>query len=347
MERVVEHRPDHFGHAGVHDDEQSIAGCSLTSITRVSSAPAGATMWRPGSRMICRPELAHRRQHGVGIVLRRQARAIRRRRRPGRRRDPGARCACRRRRSSRARSTSAVAARRSGSRSVICDPMWLCRPTISTPARPRARRAQLRDVVDRDAELVGLQAGRDVRMAAASMSGLTRIAIRVRVWRSRDSASIRSISPADSTLIVRTPRSMACAELGRRLADAGEHDLRRNEPGAQRDVDLAAGIRVGVAAERPQQPRDRQRRVGLQRVVDRVRVGPRTPRRLRGSARRSSRRCRRRAACRRRRRDRRAARRRTRATPPGGEACHGSDLVMITAGRLCRASGTKACKISR
>ena len=35
-------------------------------------------------------------------------------------------------------------------------------------------------------------------------------------------------------------------QLGRGLADAGEDDLRRDEAGAQRDVDLAAGIRVGA-----------------------------------------------------------------------------------------------------
>jgi hypothetical protein len=61
-------------------------------------------------------------------------------------------------------------------------------------------------------------------------------------------------------------------KLGRGLADAGEHDLRRNEPGAQRDVDLAAGIGVGVAAQGTQETRDGQRRIGFQRVVDRVRV---------------------------------------------------------------------------
>jgi len=41
-------------------------------------------------------------------------------------------------------------------------------------------------------------------------------------------------------------------ELGRGLADAGEDDLRRGEPGAQRDVDLAAGVGIGAAAEAAQ-----------------------------------------------------------------------------------------------
>ena len=106
----------------------------------------------------------------------------------------------------------------------------------------------------------------------ASMSGLTRSATRVRVWRARAIASIRSSSPSDSALIALTPRSIGLLELRGRLADAGEDDLRRNEAGAQRDVDLAAGVRVGGAAEAAQQPRDGQRRVRLQRVVDRVRM---------------------------------------------------------------------------
>ena len=39
-------------------------------------------------------------------------------------------------------------------------------------------------------------------------------------------------------------------ELGRALADAGEHDLIGTEAAAQRHVDLAHRIGVGVAAER-------------------------------------------------------------------------------------------------
>jgi hypothetical protein len=45
----------------------------------------------------------------------------------------------------------------------------------------------------------------------ASTSGLTRIAIFVRTFRWRDSASMRSSSPSDSTLIDRTPSSIAHA----------------------------------------------------------------------------------------------------------------------------------------
>ena len=44
-------------------------------------------------------------------------------------------------------------------------------------------------------------------------------------------------------------------QLGLRLADAGEDDLRRDEPGAQRDVDLAAGVGIDLAAQAAQQAR--------------------------------------------------------------------------------------------
>src|SRR5581483_4447586 len=57
-----------------------------------------------------------------------------------------------------------------------------------------------------------------------------------------------------------------------RLADAGEDDVARLEAGAARDGDLSAGVRVGPAAERAQQPDDGERRVGLERVVNGVRV---------------------------------------------------------------------------
>ncbi len=176
-----------------------------------------------------------------------------------------------------------------------------------------ARRQMSRTASIGDAELVGLEPGRDVRMAPG---------VDVRVDAQRDARARlplarQRVDPLD--LAVRLGVDGPDAEidrlrqLGRGLADAGEDDLRGDEAGAERDVDLAARVRVGAAAEPAEQPRDRQRRVRLERVVEGVRIRPRTPRRWRGSGRRSSRRCRRRAACPRRRRGRRAARRRRRA----------------------------------
>ena len=61
-------------------------------------------------------------------------------------------------------------------------------------------------------------------------------------------------------------------QLGVCLADAGEDDLGRDEAGAQRDVDLAAGIRVDLAPQGTKEAHDGERRVGLEGVVQRVRV---------------------------------------------------------------------------
>ena len=201
----------------------------------------------------------------------------------------------RRRRAARARaSTSASRPGAADRGSVICDPTWLCRPTISTPwqtaSAPRELTRRRRCAMP---NLLRLQPGGDVRMAA-------RVDVRVHAQRdprARLALARQRVDPLELALRLRVDRLDAeidrLRELGGRLADAGEHDLRRNESGAQRDVDLAAGIRVGVAAEAAQQPRDRQRRVGFQRVVDRVRIATRTPRRSPGSAPRSSLRCRR------------------------------------------------------
>ena len=94
------------------------------------------------------------------------------------------------------------------------------------PVAAAHRAAHLAHVADGDAELVALQAGRDVRVAL-------RVDVRIdahgdagAVCRAPAIASIRSISPSDSALIVFSPRLDGALELGVRLADAGEDDLR-------------------------------------------------------------------------------------------------------------------------
>ncbi len=82
----------------------------------------------------------------------------------------------------------------------------------------------------------------------ASMSGLTRMATRAaRLALARD-----RVDAFELALRLGVDRLDAevdgLRQLGAGLADAGEHDLGRDEPGAQRDVDLAAGIRVDLAA---------------------------------------------------------------------------------------------------
>ena len=219
-------------------------------------------------------------------------------------------------RSSRASATSAAAARRSGSRSVICEPTWTCRPTSSSAgraatARGRSSRASssgtpnllILSPVEMCGWLLRVDVGVDAERDARARLPLAR--------RARRCARAR---PADSALMV------LHAEVDRRarapprvLPTPVKTICGGNEPGAQRDLDLAARVRVGAAAEPAQQPRDRERRVRLERVVQRVRIaGERVVDRAvaLGDA---SRRCRRRAACLRRRRCRRAARRRRRA----------------------------------
>ena len=104
----------------------------------------------------------------------------------------------------------------------------------------------------------------------ASMSGLTRIATRATTPAARASASTRSSSPADSTLIALRPERHGAGQLGVGLADAREHDVGRREARLAREVDLPDRIRVRSGAQLAQQPRERERRVGLERVVHAV-----------------------------------------------------------------------------
>ena len=219
-------------------------------------------------------------------------------------------------RKSAARVASACAARWSGSSSVICEPTWLCSPTISTPRAAVHAQAHRPRVLDRDPELVVLAAGRDVRVAAGVDVGVDPDARRGRGFRApRAMASIRSSSPSDSALMLRRPRSIARVELGVGLADAGEDDLGGREAGPQRHFDFPAGIGIGGGAERcaaggqwpaSSWPSARSAACAGSR---------RTPRRPRGGGPRSSRRCRRRAVCRSGRQGPRAGRRRRAAHP--------------------------------
>ena len=228
MERAVEHRAHQLGHAGVEDDELLPVRASLTSTTRDSSAPAGATMLRPGSRTIARPESLDDRQQRRGVIRRRSAPATRRTRRRVRRRDRGDRWRSRRR-AARARGPrSPAAARRSGSRSVICEPTWMCRPTISSAVAAARRAGQ----ISRAASMAmpNLLVFRPVEMCGwlrASMSGLTRSATRARVCRSRGEA----IDAFELTFGLGIDGLDAqidrLRQLRRGLADAGEDDLRR------------------------------------------------------------------------------------------------------------------------
>jgi hypothetical protein len=123
-----------------------------------------------------------------------------------------------------------------------------------------------------DTELVRLESGGDVRMAARVDVGVdaqrhARLPL-LAAGDGRDAIELAGRLGIDRADVARDREF----ELGARLAHAGEHHLARREAGAQRDLDLAAGVRVGAAAERAQQPCDGERRVGLQRVVDGMRI---------------------------------------------------------------------------
>ena len=61
-------------------------------------------------------------------------------------------------------------------------------------------------------------------------------------------------------------------EFCRRLADAGKDDLRGGEPGLARHFDFPDRIGVGAGTEIVQHAHERQQRIRLERVVNRVRI---------------------------------------------------------------------------
>ena len=156
---AVEHRPHQLGHAGIDDDEQLASGLRLDVDDPGDEQTGLADQKTAGLENQREPGLAHDRQHRRGVlrggrhplafvrdaesaadveVLDLETRAAqvggKGRQRP-------------------------APARWSGSSSVICEPTWLCSPTISTPRRPCMRRHIAACVVDGDPELVVL-AGR-------------------------------------------------------------------------------------------------------------------------------------------------------------------------------------------
>ena len=129
--------------------------------------------------------------------------------------------------SSRLTSAASAAARRSGSSAGDLRPdVHVDGHQLQRAARRRVIANSARRVVERHAELVDLQAGRNVRMAlrvdVRVARGSRRARRRPSRWRSPRRAPAR---PADSTLIALTPSADGALELRRRLADAGEHDV--------------------------------------------------------------------------------------------------------------------------
>ncbi len=68
------------------------------------------------------------------------------------------------------------------------------------------------------------------------------------------------------------PERHGAFELAARFADAGKHDVLRLESDAPRQINFPDRIRVGGAAEGLEERSNRERRVGFQRVVQRMRI---------------------------------------------------------------------------
>ena len=127
--------------------------------------------------------------------------------------------------------------------------------------------------LDGHAELGAVMAGRDVRMAE-------RIHVGIDPHRHARAGPVgrgHGFDPLDLARRLRVDRlhaqldSQGQLRLG--LADAGEHDLVGREPRAEGDLDLSAGVRIGVQPEAVQQPADGQCGIRLQGVVALMRVG--------------------------------------------------------------------------
>jgi hypothetical protein len=140
------------------------------------------------------------------------------------------------------------------------------------PGQPLPLAIDREGVLQRDAELVRLQAGGDVRMAPGVDVGIdAQRHARLPLQPARDGGDAIELARrlgVDGADAVRD----RVFELGPGLADAGEDDIGGSETGAERHLDLARRIGVGAAAERAEQAHDRQRRVGFQRVMDCVRI---------------------------------------------------------------------------
>src|SRR5262249_39972089 len=123
----------------------------------------------------------------------------------------------------------------------------------------------MRDLVDRHAELDPALAGRDVWVSVGGD-------VRVDPDADRDRRSFRFGNTCESLELfagfdieVTHADAHGLPELVRRLADSAEDDAGRIESGGQNPRQLAAGHDVCPGTELPQDPKNRERAVGLDR----------------------------------------------------------------------------------
>ena len=227
VKRAVERRPHQLGHAGVDHDEVARRVARLDVDDAREQHAGRPAIARPGS-------IDDRQRRSRRTALDQRADVVGRATAPRRRRT---RCRARRRgrriraeiaccSSSPPASAASAAARRSGSSEVICEPTWTWTATSFSDGRVVSVCEQLARVVERHAELVDLEAGRNVRMA---------LGVDVRVDADRDARrrvpAARPIASSARQLAGRfdvdrlQPSGTARLELGHRLADAGEDDV--------------------------------------------------------------------------------------------------------------------------
>ena len=222
-------------------------------------------------------------------------------------------------RSSRARSTSAAAARRSGSRFTdLRSDVAVQADDLDAFETARARDSSATSSIG-DAELVALQAGRDMRMAPGvdvrvhpkgdlrprlplARQRVDPLHLARRLHVDRSNAQLDRL--ASSVEVFPTPVNTICG---------GMNPARRAT--SISPPEFASTLLPGSGAI------ERSRASNWPSARSESRADTtRRPRRSRDTAPRSSRRCRRTTACRTRQPDRRAGRRRTRAPAPGGRS---------------------------
>ena len=106
----------------------------------------------------------------------------------------------------------------------------------------------------------------------ASMSGLTRSATRAVTPSRAAIASTRASSPTDSTLIALRPSGTAHSSSAGDLPTPVKTMSAAEKPAFASQLDFPDRVRVGGAAELAQRARETERGVGLERVMEPVRM---------------------------------------------------------------------------
>ena len=152
--------------------------------------------------------------------------------------------------------------------------MWQSMPTTFEARQRRGAAVAGQRLVVGDAELVVLQAGRDVGVGPGVDVGIDAQAdLRRATGGHRRARQQLQLRPALSTLKQRTPAIKRPLHFGARLADAREHHLRGVAAGRQHALEFAAGDDVEAAAGLGEGLQHGQAGVGLHGVAEQMRRG--------------------------------------------------------------------------